>query len=145
MYGQVRGLQTCSDYQVNKLWGDKKRAACRSQGQSSSTILWDDVENKVCGYSKNSLWVRKDFPSPNIEAVVLFHPGFGSSVHQQKSHFSLQQGQELVSPKLCWRVPAIMTDSYAPHPDKLKACPWTNFRFWLDFMLLLDIFMIKID
>lgn len=59
MCGQVRRVQTCSDYQVK---GDKKRGACRSQGRSSSTVQWDDVENKVCTYrnrflSKNSLWI----------------------------------------------------------------------------------------
>lgn len=54
MCGQVRRAQTCSDYQVNKLGGDKKRAACRSQGRSSSTVQWDDVENKVCTYSTDT-------------------------------------------------------------------------------------------
>lgn len=86
MCGQVRRVQTCSDYQVK---GDKKRGACRSQGRSSSTVQWDDVENKVCTYrnrflSKNSLWIimswaRKDFPFPNIETVITFLAGFRSS------------------------------------------------------------------
>lgn len=98
--GQVRGVQTCCDYQVNKVWGDKKGNACRSQGQSSSTVLWDDVENSVYiqyryrFLSKNSLsvimsWARKDFPSPNMEIVIKFLPRFGWSVRLSSAEESL--------------------------------------------------------
>lgn len=94
--------------------GDQKeRAARRSQGWSNLAGHEGDVKNKVCSYGKNCLWAKEDLSSSNTERALEFH--FQVRLHRSSAEesFSLQQGQELVSPKLCWLVPAIKNDSCA--------------------------------
>lgn len=112
-----------------------------------SSVGWHRKQSLYIQYrhrflSKNSLWItmRKGLSLSKHRDHNKVPPRIWlkcSSLLIGQSHFSLQQGQELISlssPEPCCLVPANTTDSYAPNPDKWKAFFWTKLNFWFDFM-----------
>lgn len=144
MSGQVRRVQTCSDYQVNKLWRDKKKRKedClqksrmeqfnSSVGRRRKQSLY--VQYRYRFLSKNSLWLiisrEKKGLSPLQTEAVKFLPGFGWSVHLHS-----RARQPLQSPKKLWPlVPALTLTFGLTSCYILTSSRWrqTNLQFQSD-------------
>lgn len=142
-----------SEKSANMLWlpsqqiGRRQKEGCLQKSrteQFNSSVGWRRKQSLYIQYryrfvSKNSLWLimsweRKDCPSPNIQTVTKFLPGWGlkssSLLIRRVTSNSNKDKSSSVSPVAnpCF-VPASMSDSSAPNPDKLKVCPWTNLSF----------------